>query len=315
MTGDGWPDLAIGAPQADPGGRTDAGSVWIISGHLPPIGPGCSGMNVDATCPWIKLNGLTAAQGYRIDGALAGQGLGSALAGVGDQNGDGLPDIAIGASAASPGGRASAGEIVVMAGQAGSATHDTSSALQRIQGASAGAGSARRSQPAGDVDGDGRIDLLAGAPGEAGHAGAAYFVRLAPGTTADLAQGAFVSRIAPGRGRRADRQRGRRRARPGARRGTRRQRRGRRRVQRHGQRLAGARARRRARAARAGRDRSCAEATGRRPRRSASCARWKPARARYRIVGGKRVKVRPAPCRPRPKAVRSAARGGHARPV
>ena len=35
MTGDGQPDIAIGAPQADPDGRTDAGSVWIISAHLP----------------------------------------------------------------------------------------------------------------------------------------------------------------------------------------------------------------------------------------------------------------------------------------
>ena len=43
MTGDGWPDLAMGAPQADPGGRADAGSVWIISGHLPPIDAGCTG--------------------------------------------------------------------------------------------------------------------------------------------------------------------------------------------------------------------------------------------------------------------------------
>ncbi len=59
MTGDGWPDLAIGAPQADPGGRLDAGSVWIISGHLPPIDAGCTGMNLDASCPWIKLNSLT----------------------------------------------------------------------------------------------------------------------------------------------------------------------------------------------------------------------------------------------------------------
>jgi len=196
MTGDGWPDLAVGAPQADPGGRANAGSVWIISGHLPPIDAGCSGMLVDASCPWIKLNGLTAAQGYRIDGAVPGQGLGSSLAGVGDQNGDGLPDIAIGASAASPAGRESAGEIVVMAGQSGSATRDTSSALQRVEGPAAGAGLGASLVSAGDVDGDGRADLLAGAPGETARAGAAYFVRSAPGVT-DLAAGGFVTRIAP----------------------------------------------------------------------------------------------------------------------
>ena len=123
MTGDGWPDIAIGAPQADYNG-VDSGSVWIISGHLPPIGPGCTGMNVDATCPWIRLNGLTAAQGYRIDGAAPGDGLGSSLAGAGDQNGDGLPDLAIGASAASPSGRSNAGTVFVVPGQQGSATRN-----------------------------------------------------------------------------------------------------------------------------------------------------------------------------------------------
>jgi FG-GAP repeat protein len=197
MTGDGWPDLVLGAPQADPGGRTDAGSVWIISGHLAAIDAGCSGHLLDATCPWIKLNALTPAQGYRIDGAVAGEGLGSSLAAAGDQNGDGLPDLAIGASAASPAGRTHAGEVVVMAGQAGSATRDTASALERIAGPSAGAGLGAALAAAGDIDGDGRIDLLAGAPGEAAGAGAAYFVRGLPGAAPDLAQGGFLSRIPP----------------------------------------------------------------------------------------------------------------------
>ena len=40
MTGDGLPDIAIGAPQADFNG-IDSGSVWIISAHLPPI-VGCT---------------------------------------------------------------------------------------------------------------------------------------------------------------------------------------------------------------------------------------------------------------------------------
>ena len=40
MTGDGLPDIAIGAPQADFNG-TDSGSVWIISAHIAPI-VGCT---------------------------------------------------------------------------------------------------------------------------------------------------------------------------------------------------------------------------------------------------------------------------------
>jgi FG-GAP repeat protein len=189
MTGDGWPDLAIGAPQADFNGRADSGSVWIISGHLPPIGPGCTGMNVDATCPWIRLNGLTAAQGYRIDGAAAGDGIGSSLASAGDQNRDGRPDLAIGASAASPNGRSNAGEVIVVAGQSGSATRDLAASppLQRVAGAAAGAGLGAALATAGDIDGDGRVDLLAGAPGDASFTGAAYLLRGAPGTVSDLA--------------------------------------------------------------------------------------------------------------------------------
>ena len=189
MTGDGVPDIAIGAPQADPGGRTDAGSVWIISGNLPQIDAGCSNHMLDDSCPWIKLNALTAAQGYRIDGAKAGDGLGSSLASVGDQNGDGIPDLAIGASAASPDGRSSAGEVVVVAGQHGSATRDLATAppLQEIDGAMAGAGLGASIAAAGDVDGDGHVDLLAGAPGEGAFTGAAYLLRGAPNTVTDLA--------------------------------------------------------------------------------------------------------------------------------
>lgn len=187
MTGDGWPDLAIGAPQSDLNG-TDSGSVWIINGHLPPA-TGCRRPTVDATCPWIRLRNLTAVQGYRIDGAAAGDGLGSSLASVGDQNGDGRPDLAIGASSASPYGRSGAGEVVVVAGQSGSATRNlaVSPPLQLIAGAMAGAGLGASLAPAGDMNGDGRVDMLAGAPGESDRTGAAYLLRGAPNTSTDLA--------------------------------------------------------------------------------------------------------------------------------
>jgi hypothetical protein len=165
VTGDGWPDLAIGAPQADANGRVDSGSVWVISGHLPPIDAGCSMHMVDNSCPWIRLKDLTAAQGYRIDGAAAGDGLGSSLAGVGDQNGDGIPDIAIGESAASPAGRSGAGAVVVVPGQRGVTVRNLATAppLQRFYGAQAGGGLGASLAAAG-IDGDGHIDLLAGAP-------------------------------------------------------------------------------------------------------------------------------------------------------
>jgi hypothetical protein len=189
VTGDGWPDIAVGAPQADFNGRANSGSVWIVSGHLPPIDAGCTGMLVDNSCPWIRLWQMNANQAWRIDGAQAGDGLGSSIAGVGDQNGDGIPDIAIGQSAASPAGRSGAGEVIVVAGQRHVAERDlaVTPPLQRIYGPEAGAGLGASLAAAGDVDGDGNVDMLIGAPGESSSAGAAYLVRGVSGATSDLA--------------------------------------------------------------------------------------------------------------------------------
>ncbi len=186
MTGDGLPDLAIGAPHAGYNGRADSGSVWIINGHRPDIGPPeCYTMTPPATChlPWLKLNNLGATEGYRIDGAAAGDELGSSLAGVGDENGDGVWDLAIGAAGASPNGRAGAGEVVVMAGVRNFATRDlaTSAPLQTIIGPSAGAGLGASLAAAGGGN------ILAGAPGQASSAGAVYLVSGSPGSTSDLA--------------------------------------------------------------------------------------------------------------------------------
>ena len=195
MTGDGQPDIAIGAPKADYNG-IDSGSVWIISAHLPAI-VGCTEASPTGVCPWIKLNGLTAGQGYRIDGAAAGDQLGSSLAGIGLQDGDGIRDLAIGAVGASPAGRSGAGEVVVVQGQANQATRNLAAnpPLQTIIGPEAGAGLGASLAAAGDIDGDGHVDMLAGAPGEAGSAGAAYLVRGAANTTSDIALAA--SKIDP----------------------------------------------------------------------------------------------------------------------
>ena len=170
--------------------------MWIISAHLPPV-VGCTQASPAGVCPWIRLNRLSAGQGYRIDGAAPGDQLGTSLAGVGDQNGDGIRDVAIGAAGASPNGRAGSGEVVVVQGQTGLATRNlaVTPPLQTIYGPVAGAGLGASLSAAGNVGGDGREDFLAGAPGEAGSAGAAYLVIGAAGTTSDLAQAA--AKIAP----------------------------------------------------------------------------------------------------------------------
>jgi hypothetical protein len=201
VTGDGWPDLAIAAPQADNNGLADSGSVWIISGHLPPIDAGCSMHMVDNSCPWLRLKNLTAAQGYRIDGAHAGDGLGSSLAGVGDQNADGIADLAIGASAASPGGRSHAGEVVVVQGQHNLTVRNLATAppLETFSGARAGDGLGASLAAAADVDGDGHIDMVAGSPGASSFAGTASLLHGLPGANVDLAgAGTGIAPAGPG---------------------------------------------------------------------------------------------------------------------
>ncbi|HET6174303.1 MAG TPA: integrin alpha [Gaiellales bacterium] len=191
MTGDGEPDIAIGAPQADFNG-TDSGSVWIISAHIPPV-VGCTQPPVPgdpvapgSVCPWIKLNGLTAGQGYRIDGAAPGDQLGTSLAGV---VANGTRYLAIGAAGATPAatGRAGSGEVVLVPGQSGQATRNlaVTPPLQTVYGAEAGAGLGASLAAAGTVAGGATV--LAGAPGEASAGGAAYLLQVAPGTTSDLA--------------------------------------------------------------------------------------------------------------------------------
>lgn len=94
---DGRSALAIGAPEANPGGRISAGSVYVVAGQ-----PGSS---------VVDLTALTG-RGYRIDGADAGDQLGFSLAALELANGD--PGLAIGAPYANPKGRIGAGLIYVI---------------------------------------------------------------------------------------------------------------------------------------------------------------------------------------------------------
>src|SRR5215471_460952 len=93
FNGDGFDDLIIGAPGADPNGQTDTGSAYVIFGKASGFGD-------------IDLANLSPADGFRIDGPSVAQGnlgfdlpthLGTSVAGAGDINGDGYDDIVVGA--------------------------------------------------------------------------------------------------------------------------------------------------------------------------------------------------------------------------
>ncbi|HXH54762.1 MAG TPA: integrin alpha, partial [Gammaproteobacteria bacterium] len=78
INGDGLSDLIIGANWASSGGRTYAGSSFVVFGTNKSLG---------AT---LELSTLNGANGFRINGALAGDQSGVFVASAGDINGDGL---------------------------------------------------------------------------------------------------------------------------------------------------------------------------------------------------------------------------------
>lgn len=87
FNGDGFADLAVGAPFEDIGAAVDAGAVTIIYGGGP--GLGLSGV---FPLPSVQITQAT----FGLDPVEAGDNFGAALA-WGDFNGDGFDDLAIGA--------------------------------------------------------------------------------------------------------------------------------------------------------------------------------------------------------------------------
>ncbi|MDB5469835.1 MAG: hypothetical protein JWR84_1395 [Caulobacter sp.] len=134
---------------------------------------------------FISAGALTAAKGFTIVGAAAGDLAGYAVAGIGDVNSDGIDDVLIGALQADPGGRSSAGTSYVLYGKTGGYTGIDLAALTTAQGFSIRGFAAldfsgTSVSAAGDVNGDGRADFIVGAPKANGPAGvdvgAAYVI-------------------------------------------------------------------------------------------------------------------------------------------
>ena len=171
VDGDGVPDLAVGS-RSDGDGGVDAGAVYVIfmNRDLSPreavkIGAGSGGM------PESEI--------------VAGDFFGYGVAGMGDLDGDGVPDLAITAPNAEPAGapaNANQGALFICFLHPNGSVRehvrlDSQDGLPLVVGDSFGQGLATL----GDLDGDGLVDLGVGAPGAddgAMNAGAFFVVRV-----------------------------------------------------------------------------------------------------------------------------------------
>jgi hypothetical protein len=143
--GDGFEDLLIGAPEATPVLDGAQGKVYLFSGRAD-LEPGQEILLQEEALLF---------QGLR-------EGLGASLAGLGDLNGDGYDDVAMGAPEASAGGY-STGAVVIAYGPVSAGASDGWN-QGVIRGEQSGAMLGWSVAGVGDVTGDGALDIAIGSP-------------------------------------------------------------------------------------------------------------------------------------------------------
>ena len=169
VNGDGLSDLIIGAYGADPNDVGDAGKTYVVFGQKENNSP-------------IKLSDIADGNGgFVIIGEAISYASGYSVSSAGDVNGDGFDDLIIGAPNADPNFKSDAGSSYVVFGKENNNPVLLSEIVYGedgfvIHGELEGDNSGFSVGSAGDVNGDGLIDLIIGTLSPDTLAGRTYII-------------------------------------------------------------------------------------------------------------------------------------------
>ncbi|MCO6043652.1 cadherin domain-containing protein [Aeoliella sp. ICT_H6.2] len=174
LDADGVTDLAVGAIAVDTGG-TNRGAVFVLF------------MNPNGSVKSFEMIASGTGGGPALsNGDLFGVGVSA----VGDLDGDGIVDLAVGANQDDTGGvdRGAVHLLYMNADGTAKATQKIASGLNGGPVLADGDQFGRSVSTLGDLDGDGRPELVVGAPANSASAGAVYILSLNPNGTVKSTQ-------------------------------------------------------------------------------------------------------------------------------
>ncbi len=171
VNGDGYDDVIVGAYSNDSGGSA-AGRAYVVHGDP-------AGADLDLSAASAILTGEDASD-------LAG----FAVTGLGDFNGDGYDDVAVGATADDD-GASNAGAVYILKGPV--STVDLSAATYKLRGVSSSDSAGYSLAGVGDVNGTGKGALLIGAPNYSSSTGRVYLVTSASTGSTSLTSSAAAT--------------------------------------------------------------------------------------------------------------------------